>query len=295
MTQNTTLSERETLKPCPFCGSAPVVRETIEHYAADDKHPSGTFTNAYLVMCDECGTEQAAEYKSEAFEAWNRRGPAVPAEPVAAREFIENWFAPWGSWKTAWWEMAVSDDVEMTEANALVAIRKLLATPAQPSTVPVIQDEDIPALLRAAIRRLEAYDAPSRPDMLDLASHLRGVLEIPHDAEEAVRRCASIDSNSYIAEKSSIIAALRASKINSPPATSPVTGALVEAVQEACDALKIEARANEMSANIMRDPARTGRWPGAERTASAFDRHGLKAAGIRAKLLAALAAQKAEG
>lgn len=53
--------------------------------------------------------------------------PQLVAETVEAREFIENWFAPWGSWKTAWWEMAVSDDVEMTDANALKAVQKLLA------------------------------------------------------------------------------------------------------------------------------------------------------------------------
>lgn len=36
-----------------------------------------------------------------------------------AREFLNNWFAPWGSWKTAWWEGEVGDDVEMSDANAL--------------------------------------------------------------------------------------------------------------------------------------------------------------------------------
>lgn len=61
------------------------------------------------------------------------------------------------------------------------------------------------------------------------------------------------------------------------------------------DALKIEARANEMSANIMRDPVRTGGWSGAENTARAFDRHGLKAAGIRATLLSALQAPQSQG
>lgn len=68
-------------------------------------------------------------------------------------------------------------------------------------------------------------------------------------------------------------------------------GALREAATDAAADLKIEARANEMSANIMRDPARTGGWTGAENTAKAFDRQGLKAAGIRAKLLAALTTQ----
>lgn len=61
-----------------------------------------------------------------------------------------------------------------------------------------------------------------------------------------------------------------------------------EAIEEACAALKVEARANEMSANIMRDPKRTGGWRGAENVANSYDRHGLKVSGIRAKLLAAL-------
>lgn len=63
---------------------------------------------------------------------------------------------------------------------------------------------------------------------------------------------------------------------------------LREVVAGCCDALKIEARANEMSANLMRDPARTGGWRGAENVARSYDRHGLKVAGIRATLLAAL-------
>lgn len=68
---------------------------------------------------------------------------------------------------------------------------------------------------------------------------------------------------------------------------------LREVVAGCCDALKIEARANEMSANLMRDPARTGGWRGAENVARSYDRHGLKVAGIRATLLAALSEEGA--
>ena len=54
---------------------------------------------------------------------------ASPAEPSGwpekVREFIDNWFAPWGSWKTEWWE-DVSRDREMTHANALLVLRGLL-------------------------------------------------------------------------------------------------------------------------------------------------------------------------
>lgn len=82
-----------------------------------------------------------------------------------------------------------------------------------------IKNGDLPASLRAAIVALERYDAPSRPAMLQLAAHLRGVLEMPHEAEEAVRRCASLDSNGYITEKAAVIAVLRALHIFSPPAS----------------------------------------------------------------------------
>lgn len=116
---------------------------------------------------------------------------------------------------------------------------KLLEAIAQRETgapvVKPVKDEDIPALLRVAIRRLEAYDAPSRPAMLDLASHLRGVLEIPHDAEQAVRQCASLDTNGYIAEKAAIIGALRASAINPPAEAHARIEAMEEALREARD------------------------------------------------------------
>ncbi|ATC34078.1 hypothetical protein CA606_18050 [Caulobacter vibrioides] len=64
---------------------------------------------------------------------------------------------------------------------------------------------------------------------------------------------------------------------------------LAEAAKAAVAALQIEVRANEMSAGIMRDPARTGGWEGAGRTANAFARHALKAANIRDSLAEALA------
>lgn len=54
-------------------------------------------------------------------------GGAREAEMIAeAVEFIDNWFQPWGAWKTAWWEGAVSDDAAMTEDNALKAVANIL-------------------------------------------------------------------------------------------------------------------------------------------------------------------------
>ena len=40
-------------------------------------------------------------------------------------KFITDYFSPWGSWKTAWWEGEVSDDVEFSDANALRHIAKI--------------------------------------------------------------------------------------------------------------------------------------------------------------------------
>lgn len=84
----------------------------------------------------------------------------------------------------------------------------------------MINDAVIPALLRNAIFALERYQAPSRTAMLQLASHLRGVLEYPGDFEDAVRQCASLDANGYIAEKAAIIAALRACRVARDPPPS---------------------------------------------------------------------------
>lgn len=39
-------------------------------------------------------------------------------------KFAEDFFSPWGSWKTAWWEGAVSDDKDFTTENALKAVAK---------------------------------------------------------------------------------------------------------------------------------------------------------------------------
>lgn len=62
------------LKPCPFCGTTPVHRETIEYYT----DPNGSFSCHHSVACDECGIEISDEYKDDAFAAWNRRHPVTP-------------------------------------------------------------------------------------------------------------------------------------------------------------------------------------------------------------------------
>jgi hypothetical protein len=43
----------------------------------------------------------------------------------AVGEFADNYFQPWGAWKTAWWEGAVSDDAAYTAENAIKAMANL--------------------------------------------------------------------------------------------------------------------------------------------------------------------------
>jgi len=50
-------------------------------------------------------------------------------------------------------------------------------------------------------------------------------------------------------------------------------------------------RGLEMSAGIMRDPARTGRWAGAEKTAAAFARYAATAQSLHALVAASAARQ----
>lgn len=40
----------------------------------------------------------------------------------AQAQFVDDFFAPWGSWKTAWWEGWVSDHAAFSENNALKAL-----------------------------------------------------------------------------------------------------------------------------------------------------------------------------
>lgn len=43
-----------------------------------------------------------------------------------ADKFITDFRAPWGSWKTAWWEAEVSDDAAFTPDNALLHIANIV-------------------------------------------------------------------------------------------------------------------------------------------------------------------------
>ena len=69
----------ETLLGCPFCGTQPNLRRSVEEYPADEDGPAGEFDVQTSVDCDECGISVSAEYRDEAIEAWNRRTPSLPA------------------------------------------------------------------------------------------------------------------------------------------------------------------------------------------------------------------------
>lgn len=86
------------------------------------KHPC----EDYLVWPGPCGKQAG-----NAIRALAPGGGGVGDTRLKeATEFIENWFAPWGAWKTAWWE-GVSGDKPWSDANALLVLRDMLkATPA---------------------------------------------------------------------------------------------------------------------------------------------------------------------
>ena len=55
------------LKPCPFCGEAPVMR-----HVSDSLFDCGIF--AYYVTCPKCGVRtQKDRDESKPIETWNRR------------------------------------------------------------------------------------------------------------------------------------------------------------------------------------------------------------------------------
>jgi hypothetical protein len=49
-----------------------------------------------------------------------------------ATQWTNDWFEPWGSWKTAWWERVIGDDIEYTADNFLRALRDKLVTQEPP-------------------------------------------------------------------------------------------------------------------------------------------------------------------
>jgi hypothetical protein len=74
----------------------------------------------------------------------SRQSPQPPQDAVERLkridEFVTNYFAPWGSWKTAWWEGEVSDDAAFSDNNALKHVaniaRASLSAAITPSPAP---------------------------------------------------------------------------------------------------------------------------------------------------------------
>lgn len=78
------MSENTELLPCPFCGSAPVMRRSVEEYVADSSGPAGEFDAWFTIHCDECGIEKGEEYRSDAIAAWNRRAHTPSIEQASS-------------------------------------------------------------------------------------------------------------------------------------------------------------------------------------------------------------------
>jgi Lar family restriction alleviation protein len=54
--------------PCPFCGIGPDIYTAF-------KDESGKCPVAFMLRCDECGTDMEAYKLSDVIEKWNRRTP----------------------------------------------------------------------------------------------------------------------------------------------------------------------------------------------------------------------------
>lgn len=78
----------DTLKPCPFCGSPPVLRKMVEEYPADADHPAGEYEAWFHIACDQCGFDLGDEYRSGAIAAWNRRASLREVEARKPQEWV---------------------------------------------------------------------------------------------------------------------------------------------------------------------------------------------------------------
>jgi hypothetical protein len=117
--------------------------------------------------------------------------PASDVPPIASSgedlrsiaKFLSDYFAPWGSWKTAWWEGEVSGDLAFSDANALKHVQGLIS--AALSTPPAASSgQDLREALAIGERFLNKCNAawaagePSHrvKDMLDAADEFRKAL-----------------------------------------------------------------------------------------------------------------------
>lgn len=76
------MADYPIMKPCPFCGKAPVLHRTMEAYPADDKHEAGEYELGVSIVCNECGFSINNEDGDEALKVWNTR--SIPRTQLMA-------------------------------------------------------------------------------------------------------------------------------------------------------------------------------------------------------------------
>ncbi len=102
------MSERESLKPCPFCGGEAKAQEGFPY----ERSPG--------VECASCPAEITQASLSDAITAWNTRARPEPSEAVVeavARAYLK---AVFPDVPVVWWEN-MSDDDRTREVTAIRA------------------------------------------------------------------------------------------------------------------------------------------------------------------------------
>lgn len=91
---------------------------------------AGQYTAAHERL-DDLARESVAEANTARQKAEAGLAEAVEQArevPEAVRQAVENWFSPWGSWKTSWWEDFAGDDHEYTSENFIKTLGRNAAS-----------------------------------------------------------------------------------------------------------------------------------------------------------------------
>jgi hypothetical protein len=113
---------REELKPCPFCGeTAALTEDNDPMYRWQVRSPH---SHACFLAYSNANRHRSYETPAEAITAWNTRAAEVRIATLEGAlrkqaEFVDNYFSPWGAWKTEWWEGEVSGHAAFSDGNAL--------------------------------------------------------------------------------------------------------------------------------------------------------------------------------
>jgi hypothetical protein len=130
----------------------------------------------------------------------SRQSPQPPQDAVERLkridEFVTNYFAPWGSWKTAWWEGEVSDDAAFSDNNALKHVaniaRASLSGAGGEAASPLARPaHDIEEIIVSAIWEHLARRAKTRNTAFRLAREIRAAIAAitPSPAPPSVVEC----------------------------------------------------------------------------------------------------------